>query len=368
MGSTGSSIWRGNRACAASATSSRSTCVRTSSRPSASSRRRSATACGSCSPRRRRSTARRTASRRPRTPRRTRSRRTVSRSSPASSCSTPTCARSVSTPSCSATSTRSGRASGPTWRSRESRSPWLSGATFELYGDGAQSRSWTYVADIVAATIRAMEAGTGTYNVGGSLEASMAEAIALFEQLAGRPLDGSPERGRGGRPAADGRGHDADPEGARLGPCRGARRGFVPPMGVGFGYSRRAMTATSPDLDAEREVDLARWRRAVVRLWWLPVAGVVVGAIFGGLYSLSGGTDYKASALISLGQPVSPGGVARQRLLLEPARDRADHRAPPPPSPMRRGRRGCRAARCAETCRSPRSEPPPATGQRARRR
>jgi uncharacterized protein involved in exopolysaccharide biosynthesis len=79
-------------------------------------------------------------------------------------------------------------------------------------------------------------------------------------------------------------------------------------MGVGFGYSRRAMTATSPDLNAEREVDLARWRRAVVRLWWLPVAGVVVGAIFGGLYSLSGGTDYKASALISLGQPVSPGG------------------------------------------------------------
>ncbi len=62
------------------------------------------------------------------------------------------------------------------------------GATFELYGDGAQSRSWTYVADIVAATIRAMEAGTGTYNVGGSLEASMVEAVALFEQLAGRPL------------------------------------------------------------------------------------------------------------------------------------------------------------------------------------
>ena len=78
---------------------------------------------------------------------------------------------------------------------------------------------------------------------------------------------------------------------------------------MGVGYSRRAVTARSPDLDAEREVDLARWRRAVVRLWWLPVGGLVVGAILGGLYSLRGGTDYKASALISLGQPVSPGGV-----------------------------------------------------------
>lgn len=68
------------------------------------------------------------------------------------------------------------------------------------------------------------------------------------------------------------------------------------------------MTAPSPDPDAEREVDLARWRRAVVRLWWLPVGGLVVGAILGGLYSLRGGNDYKASALISLGQPVSPGG------------------------------------------------------------
>jgi len=59
----------------------------------------------------------------------------------------------------------------------------------------------------------------------------------------------------------------------------------------------------------EREVDLARWRRAVVALWWLPVAGLVLGAIAGGLYSFRGGTNYKATALISLGQPTSPGGA-----------------------------------------------------------
>jgi uncharacterized protein involved in exopolysaccharide biosynthesis len=66
---------------------------------------------------------------------------------------------------------------------------------------------------------------------------------------------------------------------------------------------------TAPHFDAEREVDLARWRRAVVALWWLPVAGLVIGAIAGVLYSFRGGTNYKATALISLGQPTSPGGA-----------------------------------------------------------
>jgi UDP-glucuronate 4-epimerase len=63
------------------------------------------------------------------------------------------------------------------------------GAPFELYGDGAQSRSWTYVGDVVAATIAAMERGAGTYNVGGALEASMNESIELFERVSGRTLD-----------------------------------------------------------------------------------------------------------------------------------------------------------------------------------
>ena len=53
----------------------------------------------------------------------------------------------------------------------------------------AQSRSWTYVGDVVAATIAAMERGSGTYNVGGALEASMHETIALFEAVSGRQLD-----------------------------------------------------------------------------------------------------------------------------------------------------------------------------------
>ncbi len=65
----------------------------------------------------------------------------------------------------------------------------------------------------------------------------------------------------------------------------------------------------SADNDVEREVDLARWRRSLIALWWLPVAGLVLGAILGVLFSFRGSTSYTASALISLGQPTSPGGA-----------------------------------------------------------
>ena len=65
------------------------------------------------------------------------------------------------------------------------------GLSFELYGDGLQSRSFTYVSDGVEATIAAMERGrTGTvYNVGGGEEATMREAIATLERVSGRTLD-----------------------------------------------------------------------------------------------------------------------------------------------------------------------------------
>ena len=65
------------------------------------------------------------------------------------------------------------------------------GTPFELYGDGSQSRSFTYVADAVAATIAAMDrAQQGTlYNVGGGAEATMREAIATLEEVSGRSLD-----------------------------------------------------------------------------------------------------------------------------------------------------------------------------------
>lgn len=64
------------------------------------------------------------------------------------------------------------------------------GRPFELYGDGSRSREFTYVADAVGATVAALGAPSGAlYNVGGGGEASMNEAIAALERVAGRELD-----------------------------------------------------------------------------------------------------------------------------------------------------------------------------------
>jgi capsular polysaccharide biosynthesis protein len=62
------------------------------------------------------------------------------------------------------------------------------------------------------------------------------------------------------------------------------------------------------DPDAEREIDLrSAWSRLAAR-WWLPVGGVVVGAILGVLVSVGSAQVYKAEALLYLGQPFTPGG------------------------------------------------------------
>jgi UDP-glucuronate 4-epimerase len=65
------------------------------------------------------------------------------------------------------------------------------GRPFELYGDGSQSRSFTYVDDAVAATMATMESAApgSTYNVGGGAEVSMLEAIEMLGRIAGRRLE-----------------------------------------------------------------------------------------------------------------------------------------------------------------------------------
>jgi UDP-glucuronate 4-epimerase len=82
------------------------------------------------------------------------------------------------------------------------------GATFDVYGTGAQSRSFTYVGDAVEATIAAMQSAApgSVYNVGGGDEASMLEAIAALERISGcrlavRYVD--PARGDVARTKAD---------------------------------------------------------------------------------------------------------------------------------------------------------------------
>jgi UDP-glucuronate 4-epimerase len=65
------------------------------------------------------------------------------------------------------------------------------GSSFELYGDGLQSRSFTYVLDGVDATIAAMESAPAgaVYNVGGGREVSMRSVIETLEEISGSALD-----------------------------------------------------------------------------------------------------------------------------------------------------------------------------------
>lgn len=68
--------------------------------------------------------------------------------------------------------------------------------------------------------------------------------------------------------------------------------------------------STEPRVDpyAEREIDLrSGWDRITAR-WWLPLGGLVVGAILGVLVSVGSGDVYKAQALLYLGQPFTPAG------------------------------------------------------------
>jgi hypothetical protein len=73
------------------------------------------------------------------------------------------------------------------------------------------------------------------------------------------------------------------------------------------------------ELEAEDEVDLrSAWRRISAR-WWLPLAGLVLGAALGVLVSVGGGEVYRAETLLYLGQPFTPqGGGQIQTLQTNP--------------------------------------------------
>src|SRR3954470_16737182 len=77
---------------------------------------------------------------------------------------------------------------------------------------------------------------------------------------------------------------------------------------------------TPPDPDAEREVDLRSvWERIAAR-WWLPVLGLLLGAVIGFALALGGGKVYEAETLVAMGQPFSPNGGAPVQSFLTNAR------------------------------------------------
>lgn len=103
------------------------------------------------------------------------------------------------------------------------------------------------------------------------------------------------------------------------------------------------MSSRIVDPGAEQEVDLGRWWGAIVARWWLPVAGLIVGAFIGYLISLGGKEVWKASATVYLGasyssvgsvflqgpqaNPSTAGTIARAESSIEAAAARAGMRA-----------------------------------------
>jgi uncharacterized protein involved in exopolysaccharide biosynthesis len=74
----------------------------------------------------------------------------------------------------------------------------------------------------------------------------------------------------------------------------------------------------APELE-EQEVDLVSgWERLKLR-WWLPVAGLLLGAVLGIALALAGGNVWRAETIVYLGQPFAPlGGGQIQSLATNP--------------------------------------------------
>jgi len=76
---------------------------------------------------------------------------------------------------------------------------------------------------------------------------------------------------------------------------------------------------TTMSMDEEQEVDLSSaWQRLKLR-WWLPIGGLVVGAVIGVALAVAGGSVWRAQTIVYLGQPFAPlGGGQIQSLATNP--------------------------------------------------
>lgn len=108
----------------------------------------------------------------------------------------------------------------------------LTNQPITLYGDGEQTRDFTFIADIVDANLLAAEKGApgGVYNIGGGSRISMNAALAKLEKILNRKLDIRRLETQKG----DMRHTYADTTRAR------AELGFVPKVGLDEGLAREA--------------------------------------------------------------------------------------------------------------------------------
>jgi nucleoside-diphosphate-sugar epimerase len=67
----------------------------------------------------------------------------------------------------------------------------IAGQAITLFGDGEQTRDFTFIADIVSANLAAGDRGRpgAVYNIGGGSRVSVNQVLEIVERLVGRPLD-----------------------------------------------------------------------------------------------------------------------------------------------------------------------------------
>lgn len=104
------------------------------------------------------------------------------------------------------------------------------GRPIDVYGDGRQTRDYTYVADVVAANVAAIEAGAqGVFNIGGGARVDLLEVLHLIETLSGHAL----HLRHGERQRGDVRHTGADTTAAR------ERFGYAPQVTLREGLARQ---------------------------------------------------------------------------------------------------------------------------------
>lgn len=110
------------------------------------------------------------------------------------------------------------------------------GRPFPLYGDGQQTRDFTYVGDVVEAfCAAAVSDWTGVANIGGGARTSMAEVIQMAGELVGRPVQTDRKPGQPG----DVRDTAADTTVARN------AFGYAPAVPLAEGLARMVETETA---------------------------------------------------------------------------------------------------------------------------
>jgi uncharacterized protein involved in exopolysaccharide biosynthesis len=65
------------------------------------------------------------------------------------------------------------------------------------------------------------------------------------------------------------------------------------------------------EVPVEQEVDFGRYLRLLLRYWWLPAAGLLLGLLIGLTTTIGAGRPYRAKAIVYLGQPYAPGGTSQ---------------------------------------------------------